>query len=95
MRDAEWSGLKMVVVWTSVVLAEMERSEQWRVCYGGRATGFADALGGRKRKECEQQSIDLESWTTGYITASGSFSQRNWKVSQQWLNKLSPILRKR
>lgn len=65
LRDAEWSGLKMVVVWTSVALVEMERSEQWRVCYGGRAAGFADALGGRKRKECEQKSIDFESWTAG------------------------------
>lgn len=61
MRDAEWSKLQMTVVWTNVVLVEMERSEQCRVYYGGRATGFVDALGGSKRKECEQKSIDLES----------------------------------
>lgn len=65
MRDAEWSRLKMVVVWTKGVLVEMERSGQYRVYYGRRASGFADALGGSKRKECEQKIIDLESETAG------------------------------
>lgn len=65
MRDAEWSRLERVVVWTNVVLVEMERSGQYSIYYGGRATGFADALGGSKRKEYEQKSIDLESETAG------------------------------
>lgn len=65
LRDAEWSRLKLVVVWTNGVLVKIERSGQYRVYYGGRATGFADASGGSKRKDCEQKRIDLESETAG------------------------------
>lgn len=41
--------------------------EKWAMQgrYGSRATGFADALEGGKRKKGEQSSIDLESRTAG------------------------------
>lgn len=49
--DAEWSWLKMVLVWTSVILVEMGRSGRCRICYGDRATGLLiskDVAKGRK-----------------------------------------------
>lgn len=81
LRDSEWSRLKMVVVWTGMDLVEIQRRGQCKVYCGGTATGSADALEGVRRKECEQSSPGLVSWTAGLNTASGSFSRWNGKVS--------------
>lgn len=65
LRDSEWSRLKMAVVWTSTDLMGIQRRGRRKVCYGGKATGFADALAGVRRKEGERSSLDLASRTAG------------------------------